>query len=82
MEMISITCGIYNRTQMNLSTKQKQTHGHRDQTGGSQAEVGKGERYTGSLGLIDATIDTFRMDKQQRLDVYHRELFSISSDKP
>ena len=27
--MISLTCGIQNTTQMNLSTKQKQTHRHR-----------------------------------------------------
>ena len=32
--MISLTCGISNLIQMNLSTKQKQTHRHREQTGG------------------------------------------------
>ena len=31
--MISLLCGIENMAQMNLSTKQKQTHRHRDQTG-------------------------------------------------
>ena len=41
-------------TQMNLSTKQKQTHRHKEQTGGCQVggEVGKG--WTGSLELADA----------------------------
>ena len=29
--MISLTCGIQNMTQMNLSTKQKETHRHREQ---------------------------------------------------
>ena len=32
--MISLTCGIQNTTQMNISTKQKQTHRHREQTSG------------------------------------------------
>ena len=36
--------------QMNLSTKQKQTHRHREQTCGCQ---GEGERWTGCLGLVD-----------------------------
>ena len=37
---------------MNLSTKQKQTHRHREQTCGCQGGVGEGR--TGSLGLADA----------------------------
>ena len=37
---------------MNLFTKQKQTHRHREQTGGCQGGVG--ERWIGSLGLADA----------------------------
>ena len=32
--MISLICGIQNVTQMNLSTKQRQTHRHREQTCG------------------------------------------------
>ena len=39
-------------TQMNLSTKQKQTHRHREQTCGYQGVVGEGR--IGSLGLVDA----------------------------
>ena len=41
-------------TQMNLSTKQKQTHSHSEQTCGFQGggEVGTG--WSGSLGLADA----------------------------
>ena len=34
--MISIIRGIQNMTQINLSTKQKQTHEHREQTCGCQ----------------------------------------------
>ena len=39
-------------TQMNLSTKEKQTHKHREQTCGCQG--GMGEGWIGSLGLADA----------------------------
>ena len=39
-------------TQMNLSMKQ--THKHREQTGGCQRGKGLGEGRTGSLGLADA----------------------------
>ena len=35
--MISLICGIQNMTQMNLSTKPKQNHKHREQTCGCQA---------------------------------------------
>ena len=38
---------------MNLSTKQKQTHRHRELTGGCQGG-GVGEGWSGSLGLADA----------------------------
>ena len=40
--MISLIYGIYNMIQVNLSTKQKQTHRHRKQTYGYQR--GKGVR--------------------------------------
>ena len=40
-------------TQMNLSTKQKQTHRHREQACGCQ-ESGAGEGWIGSLELADA----------------------------
>ena len=42
--MISLICGIQNRTQMNLSMKRKWTHGHREQTGGCHGGGGWGER--------------------------------------
>ena len=38
---------------MNLSTKQKPTHRHREQTCGCQGKW-EGEGWTGSLGLVDA----------------------------
>ena len=41
-------------TQMNLSTKQKQTPRHREQICGYQGEGGLGEGRIGSLGLVDA----------------------------
>ena len=42
--MISLICGIYNMVQVNLFTKQKQTHRHRKQTYGYQKANGAGER--------------------------------------
>ena len=39
---------------MNLFTKQKQTHGHREQTCGCQGGEGVGKGWTESLGLVDA----------------------------
>ena len=51
--MITLICGIQNMTQMNLSTKQKQTHGHGEPSCGAKGrseDVG----WMGSLGLIDA----------------------------
>ena len=35
-QMISLICGIYDMTQMNLFMKQKQTHRYREQTCGCQ----------------------------------------------
>ena len=40
-------------TQMNLSMKQKQNHGHREQTGGCQGGGGLGEGWSGRSGLAD-----------------------------
>ena len=48
---------------MKLSTKQKQTPRHREQTCGCQGERGGGIGGTGSLGLEDANY-SIRMDKQ------------------
>ena len=39
---------------MNLPTKQKQTHRHREQTCGCQGGEGVVEEWIGSLGLADA----------------------------
>ena len=52
--MISLVCGIQNTTQMNVSTKQKQTHRHREQTYGCQGGGEGGEGWIGSLGWADA----------------------------
>ena len=66
---------------MNLSMKQKQTHRHREQICGCQ-DVGGWERD--GLGVWDQQMQTimYRMDKQQSPTVQHRELYSISCDKP
>ena len=37
---------------MNLSTEQKQTHGHRQQTCGCQGGGREGEGWTETLGLV------------------------------
>ena len=50
-------------TQMNLSMKQ--THRHREHTGGCQGGGGVGEGWIGSLWLADANSYIYRMDKQQ-----------------
>ena len=39
--VISLTCRFSNMTQMNLPTKQKQTHRHREQICGCQGEEGR-----------------------------------------
>ena len=64
-------------TQMNLSMKKEQ----RKQTGGCQGGGGW-ERV--ALGVWDQHMQTdiYRMDKQQGPTVQHRELYSISCDKP
>ena len=50
--MISLICRIKNMTQMNLSMKQKQTHGHRKQICGCQG-TGDWGRDGMSLELVD-----------------------------
>jgi len=43
--------------------------------------MGIAEGYIGSLGLADANYLT-QNSKQQGPTVWHRELYSVSSDKP
>ena len=64
---------------MNISTKQKQTHRHREQTVVAK-EGGKGRE---GLGIWDQQMQTsiYGMDKQQDPTVWYRELHSISCDK-
>ena len=50
--MTLLTRGIQNTTQVNIPTKQKQTHRHRGQTCSSQGGGRSGER--GSSGLAEA----------------------------
>ena len=44
--------------------KQKQNHGHREQTGGCQRGRGLGEGWSGRLGLAEVNF-IYRVDKQQ-----------------
>ena len=62
---------------MNLSMKQKQNQGYREQTGGCPGGEGW-ERF--GLGVGDQQVQTitYRMSKQQGSTVSHRELYSIS----
>ena len=64
---------------MNLSTKQKQNYGHREQTCGCQGGM-RGQGETDWDQQMQTII--YRMDKQQGHTVYHRELYSASYDKP
>ena len=66
---------------MNLPMKQRQTHRRREQTCDCQ---GGGEVGGDGLGVWGWQMQTiiYRMDKQQGPTVYHRELYSISCDKP
>ena len=64
---------------MNLSTKQKQTPIHREQTCGCQGKWG-GDG-PGGWDQQRQTI-MYRMDKQQGPTVEHRELDPISYNKP
>ena len=64
---------------MNLSMKQ--AHRHREQTCGCQGGGGWEKDGLGVWGQQMQTI-IYRMDKQQRPTVEHRELYSISCDKP
>ena len=64
---------------MDLFTKQKQIH--KEQTGGCQGGEGWGRDGLGVWGQRMQTI-IYRMDKQQGPTVQHRELYSISCDKP
>ena len=65
---------------MNLSMKQKQTHRHREQTCGCQWGGGVWERMEWEFGGQQTSI--YKMDKHQGPTVQHRELYSLSCDKP
>ena len=66
---------------MNIFKKQKWNHRHREQICGCYGG-GVGERWTGSLGLADKNYYIQKIDKQQGPTVQHRELYSVSCDKP
>ena len=66
---------------MNLSAKQKQIHRPGEQTCGCQEERDWGRDGVGDWGQQMQAI-IYRMDKEQDPNVQHRELYSISCDKP
>ena len=59
---------------MNLSTKQKETHRHREQTCGCHGGGGREWDGWGVWGWYVQTIK-FRMEKQWGASSQHRELF-------
>ena len=63
---------------MNVSTKQKQTHRHREETFSCP---GAGEREWDGLGVWGQQMQTiiYIMDKQQGLTVYSMRLYCISN---
>ena len=65
---------------MSLSTKQKETHGHTEQTCGCQ---GGGSLKKGWIRGLELQVQThiYRMDKQDP-SLLHRKLYSLSYDKP
>ena len=65
---------------MNI-TKQKKTHRHRKHT---WLPKGKGGGERDKLGVWDQQIHNtaYKIDKQQGPTVQHRELYSISGNKP
>ena len=65
----------------NEPTKQKETHGHTEETCSRQERAGEARGQLGVWGRQMPTI-TFRMDKQQGPNVHLRELYSTSYDKP
>ena len=68
-------------TQINMPTKQKQSHRYKEQTYGCQEEEGW-ERE--GLGVWDQQRQTiiYSMEKQQGPSVQHREIYSIFHDEP
>ena len=65
---------------MNLSTKWKQTHSHRDHTCGCQGGTGLGEGQVGSLGLVDANY--YIESGETTRSYYIAQGTSVSCDKP
>ena len=66
-------------TQMNIYTKQKQTHRHKEQTYCCQGGQGVREARIESFGLADA--NKYIEDKQQGPTEKHRELYAIFYSK-
>ena len=69
-------------TQLNLSVKQKQIQEPRERTCDCQGGGGLRELWIGSLGSAEANYIIHRVEKQQVSAVEHRDLYSVSYDKP
>ena len=69
-------------TQMNLSTKQKQTHRHREQTCGCQGGEWGGGGMDWEFAVSRCKLFYEEWINNKVLPVPHRELYLISRDKP
>ena len=65
---------------MNLSTKQKQTHRHREQTCSCQEGGWGGKDWEFGVSRLKTIL--YRMDRQQGPNTQHMELYLIFCDKP
>ena len=65
---------------MNLSTKWKMTHRYREQTCGCRGWGWGMDKLGGWDQQIQSTI--YKIDKKQGPTIQHRELYSISCNKP
>ena len=79
--MTLLICKISNMTQMNISIKKKQTHRHKEWIC-SYREGGQMEMEGSRVRNSQTQTIQYRMDKQQGPTVLHREVQSISCDKP
>ena len=68
-------------TQINPSAKQRQTHGHGEQSCGCQQGTDCGRKGLGGWGQQMQTV-TYRMNKKQGPTIEDRELYLLFNDKP
>ena len=62
---------------MNLSTKQKQTHRHSEQTWGFMGGGGVGKGWTGNLGLADENYYVYNGQTTRSYGIGQQTIFRI-----